>query len=39
MFISDAVSRGKSANENHKLYPIPQSEIDANEKLVQNPGY
>jgi len=39
MFISDAVSRGKAANANHKLYPIPQSEVDANEKLVQNPGY
>jgi len=39
LYISDAVSRGKSATANNKLFPIPQSEIDANEKLVQNPGY
>lgn len=24
---------------NHRLYPIPQTEIEANKELVQNPGY
>ncbi len=38
-FISDAVSRGKAAKDFHKLYPIPQTEIDANKNLTQNPGY
>ena len=23
----------------HVLYPIPQREIDANARLIQNPGY
>lgn len=39
LFISDAVSRGKNADAHHKLFPIPQTEIDANELLEQNPGY
>ena len=39
LFISDAISRGKDAKPHHKLYPIPQSEIDANDLLTQNPGY
>ncbi|MGE5383615.1 MAG: RagB/SusD family nutrient uptake outer membrane protein, partial [Omnitrophica WOR_2 bacterium] len=26
-------------NENKLLWPIPQSELDNNTKLVQNPGY
>lgn len=26
-------------NSNWQLYPIPQSEIDKNKKLIQNPGY
>ena len=34
-----AISRGKDAKPHHKLYPIPQSEIDANDLLTQNPGY
>jgi hypothetical protein len=38
-YISNAVSRGKSAQEKHKLFPIPQNEIDANKLMVQNPGY
>jgi len=38
-FISGAVTRGKSAQAYHVLFPIPQSEIDKNSNLVQNPGY
>ncbi|WP_375436119.1 RagB/SusD family nutrient uptake outer membrane protein [uncultured Hymenobacter sp.] len=40
-FISLALARGVTvANANkHLLYPIPQSEIDANQLAVQNPGY
>lgn len=38
-FIEQAVARGKNAEPYHKLYPIPQSEIDANPNLEQNPGY
>lgn len=32
-------SKGGSWNPNDTLYPIPQSEITANPKLLQNPGY
>ena len=39
VFISDAVSRGKNAQDHHRLFPIPQVEIDANPGLVQNTGY
>lgn len=39
VFISRAQSRGKNAQEYHKLFPIPQVEIDANPDLEQNPGY
>ncbi len=39
MFISDAVARGKNAKSHHRIFPIPQTEIDANELLDQNPGY
>lgn len=39
VFISNAVSRGKNAKDYHKLFPIPQVELDANPDLVQNPGY
>lgn len=28
-----------SASEKHYLYPVPQTEIDINSKLVQNPGW
>jgi hypothetical protein len=40
-FISLAQARGVTvANANkHLVYPIPQSEIDANQLAVQNPGY
>jgi len=40
-FISLAQARGVTvANANkHVLFPIPQSEIDANQLAVQNPGY
>ncbi len=39
VFISNAVSRGKNAQDYHVLFPIPQVELDANPDLVQNPGY
>ncbi|WP_081918506.1 RagB/SusD family nutrient uptake outer membrane protein [Sphingobacterium sp. ML3W] len=32
-------ARGKSAADYQQLYPIPQSEIDRNSNLTQNPGY
>ncbi len=38
-YISDAVARGKDAKPYQVLYPIPQTEMDANKNLVQNPGY
>jgi len=38
-FISDAVARGKNAQDFHVLYPIPQVELDANPNIEQNPGY
>lgn len=38
-FIPGAVARGKNAKPHHVLYPIPQSEIDANPNLKQNEGY
>lgn len=38
-FISEAIARGKSAADYQQLYPIPQSEIDRNSNLTQNPGY
>ena len=38
-FISGAQARGKIAKPYHSLYPIPQSEIDANPNLKQNEGY
>lgn len=37
--ISNAISRGKNAQAHHVLYPIPLTEMDANEQLEQNPGY
>ncbi|SHG56155.1 Starch-binding associating with outer membrane [Fodinibius roseus] len=39
VFISDAQSRGKNAQPHHVLFPLPQSEMDANPNLEQNPGY
>lgn len=38
-YISNAQERGKNATEKHKLFPIPQEEVDANTLLEQNPGY
>jgi len=41
-FISSAIARGipqASATSNKLLFPIPQTEIDANKLCVQNPGY
>lgn len=39
-FISSALARGlKNADDHHKLFPIPQTEINANPLCVQNPGY
>lgn len=39
-FISRARARGKTSAEDYMtLYPIPQTEIDANPNLEQNPGY
>lgn len=39
-FIEYAKNRGvKNADEHHMLFPIPQTEIDANPLCKQNPGY
>ncbi|RZF58307.1 RagB/SusD family nutrient uptake outer membrane protein [Sphingobacterium corticibacterium] len=39
-FIADANRRGKTAAKaHHILFPIPQTEIDANPNLEQNDGY
>ncbi|MFC6100228.1 RagB/SusD family nutrient uptake outer membrane protein [Olivibacter domesticus] len=38
-YIENARSRGIDAQEKHKLFPVPQSEIDANPLFEQNPGY
>ncbi|WP_286860840.1 RagB/SusD family nutrient uptake outer membrane protein [Proteiniphilum sp. UBA5510] len=39
-FISSAKARGIAhAADHHKLFPIPQTEINANSLCVQNPGY
>ena len=38
-FISGAVERGKDAKPHQVLFPIPQRQIEANDKLVQNEGY
>lgn len=39
VMISRAKARKKNAQPHHVLFPIPQSEIDANKELKQNPGY
>jgi hypothetical protein len=38
-FISGAIARGANAKPTHVLFPIPQSEVDANSNMKQNPGY
>lgn len=38
-FISSAQARGEHAQPYQTLYPIPQTEIQSNPKLTQNPGY
>jgi hypothetical protein len=38
-FISDAQDRGKAAQDYMELYPIPQTEIEANPNCEQNPGF
>ena len=38
-FISRAVARGWPAKPFHVVYPLPQTQIDNNPKLVQNAGY
>ncbi len=39
-FVSSALARGAvNAKPTHVLFPIPQSEIDANPNVTQNPGY
>lgn len=37
--ISNAVERGKTAEDYQYLYPIPQTERDKNSNLIQNEGY
>jgi len=38
-FLQNAIDRGKQAQAFRTLFPIPQSEMDANPNLVQNDGY
>lgn len=38
-FIEMARERGKPAEEHQVRYPIPQTEIERNSNLTQNPGY
>ena len=39
-FVSKARDRGVTAAQDfHVLYPIPQGEVDANSKIIQNDGY
>lgn len=39
VLISNAQSRGINAGPKHRLFPIPQAEMDANPNLEQNPGF
>jgi hypothetical protein len=39
VMISRAQARGKNAKDFHVLFPIPQTEIDANKQIKQNSGY
>jgi len=38
-FIQYAIARGKSAEDFHVRFPIPQTEIERNTSLIQNIGY
>ncbi|WP_229738630.1 RagB/SusD family nutrient uptake outer membrane protein [Parapedobacter pyrenivorans] len=38
-FISFARERGVNADERHVVFPIPQSEVDANSAIIQTEGY
>lgn len=38
-FIENAIERGKPAQDFQVRYPIPQTEIERNHNLEQNPGY
>lgn len=38
-YLENAQHRGIDAQEKHRLFPVPQSEIDANSLFKQNPGY
>lgn len=38
-FLQNAIDRGKNPQPFRQLFPIPQSEMDANPQLVQNEGY
>jgi len=38
-YLENARNRGIDAQEKHKLFPVPQSEIDANPLFQQNSGY
>ncbi len=38
-YISSALERKKNARPFQVLYPLPQSEIEVNSNLKQNPGY
>ena len=38
-FVERAIARGIDAKAHHVLYPIPQSAINENPNLKQNPGY
>jgi len=38
-FLQNAIDRNKNAQAFRKLFPIPQSEMDANPNLIQNDGY
>lgn len=39
VFIERAQERGRAAQPHHVLFPIPQTDIDANPDLQQNEGY
>lgn len=39
VFISNAQERGVNAQPYHRLFPVPQSELDANNEMTQNEGY
>jgi hypothetical protein len=39
VMISRAQARGVNAQDFHRLFPIPQGDLDANPDMEQNPGY